>query len=191
MKKIMMAVVGVALAVAFTGCSKSSEDDAEKKEKEAASIGSPKSVAVDFAKAFIKRDVGAAVELWADSVLGGTDDREQYKESLKSRITQEMEKCSINKEALVSVGSETITVDMTGYTVKDGVKILNDSATVAILFKKDDNPLGGMTVALGRYNDKWMVKEWSFGSGAGRSWGDTKRAYPVKAADKAAEKAAW
>ena len=178
-----MAVVGVALAVAYTGCKKSSDDDLEKQEKEAASIGSPKSKAVDFAKAFIKHDVGAAIELWAESVLGGTDDRESYKELLKSRITQEMGRCPIDKEALVSVDSETINVDKTGYTVKDGVKILKDSATVEISFKKDDRTQGSMTVAMGRYNDRWMVKAWSFGGRSTSSWGGAiDRAAPAKAA---------
>ncbi len=159
MKKIVMAVVGVALAVALTGCKKSSTD--EKKDDADAGIGSPKTVAESFAKAFIQRDTDKAVELMAAFVTASAEanaDKDDFKRWVKERLERQMREYSSYGDSEVSTGDEEIEVSV-GYKIKNGVKIGNEKADVVILFGKGEDKEPGMKVRLGRYNGSWMVED--------------------------------
>ena len=126
MKKMMMAVAGLAMAVVLTGCG-----------------GSPKGVAEDFAEAVAKRETDKAVDLTYEAAVGVDSKRMK---NLKQSI-DDMGKDQIKDDKLdAEVYSEVINVpseDM-GYTIINGAKVTRDSATVKVqcVKGKDKKPFG-------------------------------------------------
>ena len=145
MKKMMMAVAGLAMAVVMTGCG-----------------GSPKSVAEDFAEAVAKRDVDKAVELTAAATVGV--EAEKMKD-LKKRI-EDMGKDEIKDDKFDAESySDVIKVppEDVGYTIVNGVKVTNDKAEVKVQFVRGkDKKACGMDVELGKFDGKWKVTNFSY-----------------------------
>ena len=145
MKKMMMAVAGLAMAVVLTGCG-----------------GSPKGVAEDFAEAVAKRETDKAVDLTYEAAVGVDSKRMK---NLKQSI-DDMGKDQIKDDKLdAEVYSEVINVpseDM-GYTIINGAKVTRDSATVKVQFVKgkDKKPVG-MNVELKKVDGKWKVSEFGY-----------------------------
>ena len=145
MKKMMMAVAGLAMAVVLTGCG-----------------GSPKGVAEDFAEAVAKRETDKAVDLTYEAAVGVDSKRMK---NLKQSI-DDMGKDQIKDDKLdAEVYSEVINVpseDM-GDTIINGAKVTRDSATVKVQFVKgkDKKPFG-MNVELKKVDGKWKVSEFGY-----------------------------
>ncbi len=163
MKKIVMAVVGVALAVALTGCKKSSTE--EKKGDETASIGSPKGVAEDFAKAVIQRDLDDAVK-YVDTSETVTK-KEYY-------MLERLAKDGINDDKLEAEAiDERVRVPAAGYMLINGRKYTGERAEVKLQFKKGkDKKSNGMEVELVMVDGSWKVSSYKLVSGLSTSDGD-------------------
>ena len=147
MKKLMMAVAGLAMAVVLTGCG-----------------GSPKGVAEDFAKAIVQKEPLKALELYDTVVAVGPsryelrtkkqkDDLKKELEDLGKKINDEKYDCKAILET-VSVPSE----DM-GYTLVNGKKYTGETATVTVQYVKngDDKKSDGLTVGLVKVDGSWKV----------------------------------
>ena len=145
MNKIMMAVVGLALAVALTGCG-----------------GSPKGVAEDFADAVIQRRTDKAVAYTAQVALRA-DSKTMKK--LKDQI-EKMGKEDINDDKLEAVVySETISVPSkdASYKIINGSKVTRDEAVVVVQFAKgNDKKSSGMKVEMGKVDGKWKVSDFDY-----------------------------
>ena len=142
MKKMMMAVAGLAMAVVLTGCG-----------------GSPKGVAEDFVQAVIQKDGDKAV-----ACLDMTDKTLVTEKSLKD-FKEYVEKLGksddINDDKLEAVAvREEIDVpseDM-GYTLLNGKKYTGERATVEVQFVKGkDKKSKGMTINLVKVDGSWKV----------------------------------
>ena len=126
MKKIMMAVAGLAMAVVLTGCG-----------------GSPKSVAEDFATAIVQKDPGKAFEFYDTvQITGGErfslrtkDDVDALKKALEElgkKINDDKYECKAILEQY-TVPPE----DITGYVVVNGSKkYVAETATVTVQYVK-------------------------------------------------------
>ena len=145
MKKMMMAVAGLAMAVVMTGCG-----------------GSPKSVAEKFAEAVAKREVDKAVELTAEATVGV--EAEKMKE-LKARI-EEMGKDQIKDDKFDAESySDVIMVpaENVGHKIINRVKVTEDTASVKVQFVRGkDKKACGMDITLGKYDGKWKVEAFNY-----------------------------
>ena len=138
MKKVMMAVVGLAMAAVLTGCG-----------------GSPKGVAEKFADAVIQRDTEKAAKLSFVSVVGSESDIKKAKEKIEA-LGKEINDDKLEAEAIrevISVPSED-----SGYKIVNGVKVTRDEAEVIVQFVKGkDKKSQGMEIDLGLVDGTWMV----------------------------------
>ena len=138
MKKMTIAVVGLAVAVVLTGCG-----------------GSPKSVATKFADAVIQRDTEKAANLSFVSVVGSESDIKKAKEKIEA-LAKEINDDKLEAEAMrevISVPSEDA-----GYKIVNGAKVTRDEAEVIVQFVKGkDKKSQGMEIDLGKVDGKWMV----------------------------------
>ena len=145
MNKIMVAVAGLALAVALTGCG-----------------GSPKSVAAKFAEAVAKRDTDRALGLTAQAAYGANI---KIMKSLSNKI-EGIGRDDINDPMLeAAVYSETVFVpkEDVGYDVINGAKVTPDWADVVIQYVKGkDKKPNGMNLRMKKVDGKWRVKEFSY-----------------------------
>ena len=145
MKKMVMAVAGLAMAVVLTGCG-----------------GSPKGVAEDFAEAVAKRETDKAVDLTCQAVVGV--DSKTMKD-LKKKI-DDMGKDDIKDDKLEAEAySEIIKVpsEDSGYTIVNGAKVTKDSAMVKVQFVKGkDKKACGMNIELQKVDGKWKVDDFKY-----------------------------
>lgn len=145
MKKMMMAVAGLAMAVVLTGCG-----------------GSPKGVAEDFASAVAKRETEKAVDLTYQAAIGVES---KAMKALKKRI-DDMGKDEIKDDKLdAEAYSEVIKVpsEDSGYTIINGAKVTEDSAMVNVQFVKGkDKKSCGMNVQLQKVDGKWKVEGFKY-----------------------------
>jgi hypothetical protein len=146
MKKMMMAVAGLAMAVVLTGCG-----------------GSPKSVATKFADAVIQRDTEKAADLSIVSVVGSESDIKKAKEKIEA-LGKEINDDKLEAEAIreiISVPSED-----SGYKIVNGVKVTRDEAEVVVQFVKGKDKKGeGMEIDLGKVGGSWKVVNFKSKSG--------------------------
>ena len=146
MKKMMMAVAGLAMAVVLTGCG-----------------GSPKSVAEKFVDAVIQRDTEKAVKLSVVSAIGSEIDIKKAKEKIEA-LGKEINDDKLEGEAIrevISVPSED-----SGYKIVNGVKVTRDEAEVLVQFVKGkDKKAEGMEVDLGKVDGSWKVVNFKSKSG--------------------------
>lgn len=146
MKNMIMAVVGLAMAVVLTGCG-----------------GSPKSVATKFANAVIQRDTEKAADLSIVSVVGSESDIKKAKEKIEA-LGKEINDDKLEAEAIreiISVPSED-----SGYKIVNGVKVTRDEAEVVVQFIKDKDKKGeGMEIDLGKVGGSWKVVNFKSKSG--------------------------
>ena len=146
MKNMIMAVVGLAMAVVLTGCG-----------------GSPKSVATKFANAVIQRDTEKAADLSIVSVVGSESDIKKAKEKIEA-LGKEINDDKLEAVAIreiISVPSED-----SGYKIVNGVKVTRDEAEVIVQFIKDKDKKGeGMEIDLGKVGGSWKVVNFKSKSG--------------------------
>lgn len=145
MKKMMMAVAGLAMAVVMTGCG-----------------GSPKGVAEDFAEAVAKRETDKAVDL---TYLAAVGVNAETMKALKKRI-DDMGKDEIKDDKLTAEAyNEEISVpaEDVGYSIINGAKVTRDTASVTVQFAKGkDKKSCGMNVELKKVDGKWKVSEFEY-----------------------------
>ena len=146
MKKMMMAVAGLAMAVVMTGCG-----------------GSPKSVAEKFALAIIQKEPGKAMEFYDDQLqFDGREFTTWNSEDIKATKTdlEELGK-TINddKYECDSVFEEVrVPPEDTGYRLVNGKKFTGERATVMVQFiKGKDKKPDGLMVTLMKLDGKWKV----------------------------------
>ena len=87
MKKTLMLVACMAMAVALTGCG-----------------GSPSAVAEDFVNAIIQKDVGTAIALYVPEFFQDVADRKQVKEDLE-RLSRRIDDTKREGHAILEVVS--------------------------------------------------------------------------------------
>ena len=145
MKKMMMAVAGLAMAVVMTGCG-----------------GSPKSVAEKFALAIIQKDPAKALEFY-DPVKRDGATKLRTSEQIKT-LKEELEtmgKDTINDdkyecEAILEV--ITVPREDSSYTLINGKKYTGETATVTVQFVKGkDKKSSGLRVNLEKVDGSWLV----------------------------------
>lgn len=144
MKKMMMAVAGLAMAVVLTGCG-----------------GSPKGVAEKFVNAIIQKDGDKALS-YVD--LTGTLEHQFSKDNLKHAkdyIEDKLGKEVINDTDLTAKAvfvEVKVPAEDSGYMLRNGKKYTGETATVKVqFFKKKDKKDKGMTVELVKVDGKWKV----------------------------------
>ena len=142
MKKMMMAVAGLAMAVVLTGCG-----------------GSPKGVAEDFVKAIIQKDGDKAL-----ACVDTTDSKEWSKKAIKDfkeRVEKLGKSDDINDDKLEAQAvAEQIRVpaEDAGYQLINGKKYTGERAMVAVQFVKgNDKKSKGMNIELVKVDGSWKV----------------------------------
>ena len=184
MKKTLMLVASVAMAVVLTGCGgskKSAEEQEKAKEKSTADVGSPKTVAEDFAKAIIQKDPGKAFE-FCDTVSGGRHEdyallTKEQKDNLKRQFEDLGKEINDEKYDCKAI-LETVEVppEVMGYTLVNGKKYTGEKATVLVQFMKGgDKKPNGLRVNLVKVDGSWKVKGYSQVSGLDTSSEDSGR----------------
>jgi len=137
MKKTLMAVAGVAMAVVLTGCG-----------------GSPKGVAVDFANAIITKDPDKAIKCYDTTKMSAADikkEKEEFDKIGKEINDDKLEGVAINE--LIRVPGEK-----SGYKTVNGKKYTGDAAQVLVQFVKGkDKKPDGMKVELEKVDGSWLV----------------------------------
>lgn len=141
MNKMMMAVAGLAMAVAITGCG-----------------GSPKSVAEDFVNAVIQRETDKAMKCY--NVNNATS--KQIKD-MKEELENVGKEINDNKlEAEATYEEIDVPAENDGYKLINGAKITGEAATVRVQFKKGkDKKSEGMEVKLMKIDGTWNVISYS------------------------------
>ena len=141
MKKMLLAVAGLAVAFAVAGCG-----------------SSPESVAEKFAKAVIEKNSGKAAKYHAVSL--------EAKKATMKAIKEELDELGkkINDEKLDVVAiDETIQIPAkdSGYQINNGHKITGERASVTVQFKKDsDLKSQGMELRLEKVDGNWLVTKY-------------------------------
>ena len=147
MKKMMMAVAGLAMAVVLTGCG-----------------GSPKSVAEDFATAIVQKEPGKAFEFYDTVQARGTkfslrtkDDVDALKKALEElgkKINDDKYECKAILEQYTVPPEDSI-----GYVVVNGSKkYVMETATVTVQYVKGkDKKPDGLVVNLMKVDGSWKV----------------------------------
>ena len=142
MKKTIIAVAGLAMAVVLTGCG-----------------GSPKGVAEKFADAVIKRDAEKAVKLTLVSRVGSENDIKKFREKIDAQ-GKDINDDKLEAETL----REVITVPSkdASYKIVNGVKVTRDEAEVVVQFVKGkDKTDKGLEVDLTKVDGSWVVVSFS------------------------------
>ncbi len=142
MKKMMMAVAGLAMAVVLTGCG-----------------GSPKGVAEAYAEALCHKEMDTLVSLM--DTTGVTEKQlKKVKEVIEKAVKEDSD---LNDDKLSAEAfSEEIEVpsEVMGYKIKDGKKYTGETATVKVyLFKGKDKRSFGLKVELVKVDGKWKVAD--------------------------------
>ena len=155
MKKMLMVVASVALAVVLTGCggSKDKSDEAEK--ETAGSAGSAKGVAEQFVNAVIKCEVDNAVA-YCDSSAGTKREERETKENMANGIRNLNR--DIGDDKLVGKAIQEEILGGRGYEIVNGKKY-TDQATVVVQFAKGkDKQSKGLKVKLVAVDGSWKVR---------------------------------
>ena len=158
MKKLMMAVAGLAMAVALTGCG-----------------GSPTGVAEAFAKAIIQKEPGKALEFYDSVCQEGRnsygrsfalrtkkqkDDLKKQLEDLGKKINDEKYDCKAILEQ-VFVPSED-----SSHMLINNKKYTGETAKVVVQYVKgDDKKQDGLEVSLVKVDGSWKVTDYETVSG--------------------------
>lgn len=139
MNKMMMAVAGLAMVVAITGCG-----------------GSPKSVAEKFVNAVIQRETDKAVSC-IDTTEATPKEIKKGKEVL-DELGKEINDNKLEAEAFYE--KVNVPAEDSGYTLINGAKYTGEKATVKIQYKKGkDLKSEGMEVKLEKVDGSWKVKD--------------------------------
>ena len=141
MKKMMMAVAGLAMAVVMTGCG-----------------GSPKGVAEEFVNAIIQRETDKAVKC-----IDTTEATPKQIKKGKEGLDELGKTINDNKlEAAAFYEKITVPAEDKGYTLINGAKYTGEKATVKVQYKKGkDLKSEGMEVELVKVDGSWKVKDFS------------------------------
>jgi len=145
MKKMMMAVAGLAMAVVLTGCG-----------------GSPKGVAEDFMNAVIQRETDKAVKCMDMTACTPKEVKAE-----KERLDECGKKINDNKlEAEAFFERVNVVAEDKGYTLVNGAKYTGDNAIVRVQFKKGkDLKSDGAEIQLKKVDGSWKVTNYSSLSG--------------------------
>lgn len=138
MNKMMMAVAGLAMAVALTGCG-----------------GSPKGVAEDFVNAIIQRETDKALK-YVDTTTMSAKEVKNLKEALDN-AGKDINDNKLEVESILEVVE--VPAEDKGYTLVNGAKYTKDSAQVNLQFMKGkDKKSDGRGLQLGKVDGAWKVK---------------------------------
>ena len=137
MKKMMMAVAGLAMAIVMTGCG-----------------GSPKGVAEKFMNAVIQRETDKALK-YVDTTTMTVKEIKNLKEALDN-LGKDINDNKLEAEAFyekVDVPGED-----SGYTLINGAKYTGENARVSVQFKKEkDKKSEGRKLRLVKVDSSWKV----------------------------------
>ena len=137
MKKVMMSVAGLAMAVVLTGCG-----------------GSPKGVAEKFMDAVIQRETDKALK-YVDTTTMSTKEIKNLKEALDN-AGKDINDNKLESEAFYE--RIRVPAEDSGYTLINGAKYTGESATVKIQFKKEkDKKSEGRGLGLVKVDGSWKV----------------------------------
>ncbi len=139
MKKMLMVVAGLAMAVAVTGCG-----------------GSPKGVAEDFVNAILRRESDKAAKCVDTTAMTKQEVRD-----MKDVLDELGKKINDDKlEAETVYEGIKIPRENTGYDlIVNGAKYTGEEATVRVQFKKgNDKKSEGMLVQMVKVDDSWKVR---------------------------------
>ena len=143
MKKMMMAVAGLAMAVVLTGCG-----------------GSPKGIAEDFVNAIIQKDGDKAI-----ACVDTTDTTFWTKKTIKGfkEMVEKIGKSEdVNDDKLEAQAVKEVIVvpaEDNGYKLLNGKKYTGEEATVTVQFVKGkDKKSKGMTISLVKVDGSWKVR---------------------------------
>ncbi len=151
MKKMMMAVAGLAMAVVLTGCG-----------------GSPKGVAEAFAKAIIQKEPGKALEFY-DAVDGQFNPQKavgefslrtkKEKDDLKKALEDLGKKINDDKyDAKTIMEQVLVPSEDKAHMLVNGKKYTGEAAMVTVQYVKgDDKKQDGLAVYLVKVDGSWKV----------------------------------
>jgi len=141
MKKMLLAVAGLAVAFAVAGCG-----------------SSPESVAEKFAKAVIEKNSGKAVKYHIASLAA----KKSAAKALKEELDEVGKQINDEKLDVVAIDEEiTIPAKDSGYQINNGHKITGERAEVTVQFKKDsDLKSQGMEIKLIKVDGNWLVTKY-------------------------------
>ena len=156
MKKKLMFVASMAMAVVLMGCGGSKDKSSEAEKEAAGSVGSAKGAAEQFVNAVIKCDVDKAVA-YCD-IFGETKREERNaKEKIENGIREMSRKIDDDKLEGKAIQEEIF--GGRGYEIVNGKKY-TDRATVVVQFVKEkDKKTNGMKVELMAVDGSWKVKD--------------------------------
>ena len=142
MKKTMMAVAGLAMAVVLTGCG-----------------GSPKGVAEDFVNAIIQKDGDKALACvdTTDTTFWTKKSSKEFKETIeKLGKSQDINDDKLEAQAVKEM--IVVPAENKGYLLLNGKKYTGEEATVKVQFVKGkDKKSKGMTIKLEKVDGSWKV----------------------------------
>ncbi len=158
MKKIVMAVICAALAVAFNGCgkgdSKSSDDEAQKNDS-GVTAGEPKRVAEAYAEALCKRDLEKVMSL--RDTIGATEKQiKEAKEMLEKEIKEDS---NLNDHKLKAEAAHEMITVSPGYKIIDGQKYTGKAMVTVHFMRGRDKKSFGLRVELVKVDGKWKVTD--------------------------------
>ena len=163
MKKMLMLVASVAMAVAMTGCGGSKKSAEEQEKKATADAGSPKTVAEDFVKAIIQKEPGKALEFY-DTVEETRGDNfalrtKKEKDNLKMALEDLGKKINDDKyNAKTILEQVRVPPEIIGHMLVNGKKYTGETATVTVQYVKgDDKKQDGLVVSLVKVDGSWKV----------------------------------
>ncbi len=146
MKKIIMAVASVAVAVVLTGCG-----------------GSPSTVAEKFADAVIQRETDKAVSCYCTIEMNEKTIK-ALKEEVIEKAGKEINDNKLESEAIYE--KVQVPPEDSGYELINGVKSTGERARVIIQFVKGkDKKSEGMEVKLRKYDGNWLVTNFDMKKG--------------------------
>ena len=138
MKKMMMAVAGLAMAVVMTGCG-----------------GSPKGVAEKFMNAVIQRETDKALKYVDTTTMSGKEVK-NLKEALDN-LGKDINDNKLESEAIYE--EINVPAEDSGYTLKNGAKYVDgETATVKLQFVNGkDRKADGRELKLVKVDGSWKV----------------------------------
>ena len=167
MKKLLILVVSVVMLTGWRSYNESSKG-------ERTGLGSPKTVAEDFALAIIQKEPGRALEFFdtisgsyspfADSKFGVLSKKEKHDlklhlEDLGKKINDEKLECEAILEDIM------VPPEFYGYHLVNGKKYTGESARVILQFvKRGDKKSDGLEVSLVKVDGSWKVKDFKLKS---------------------------
>ena len=193
MKKTLMLVASVAMAVVLTGCGGSKSSGDAEKGASSGSVSSARSAAEGFVGAVIKGDLQAAVACYDTLEFDELRQRtEEEKKELEAKL-QDFIKFFKNKGEGENIAGTAISEVIRGggrYVIVDGKKCTEEAKVVVQIVRNGDKQDAGVQVELVSVDGAWKIKEYKLCDGltmnvrrARPSYSKRVEAAPKKAAE--------